>query len=63
MDVRYDIKAEVVRRGKKLLHLAESFPMGYSRLNQILNGFLIPPVGFDRRLKEIFEQWDREVKQ
>ena len=59
-EVLFSIKAEIIRRGKKIKHLATDLSMDYNKLGRILNGFDHPPSGFNNRVNAVFEMWDNE---
>lgn len=62
MNQKNEIKAEALRRGKRIKDFASDYPMSHSRLYQILNGFILPPADFDIRIRAILKKWDSETR-
>ena len=58
--VRTDIKAEVIRRGRRLRDLGRDVGMDYDRFSRVLNGYVPAPERFDARVREVLAQWDRD---
>ena len=61
MKVYQAIKDELKKRNKKQKNMSMALDMGHSQFNRYLNGFERAPVGFERRIQEVFDQWDKEV--
>jgi hypothetical protein len=57
-DVLTYIKVGLAERGKRLRDLADAMGEDYGRTGKIINGYIDVPVGFDRRLREVFARWD-----
>ncbi len=62
MKIYQSIKDGVRQRDKKLKDASMALDMGYSQFNRYINGFERPPKEFEKRVLEIFKQWDNEMK-
>jgi len=58
MERRADLKAEVVRRGRRLTMVAVYFGWSYNHLIRVMNGFNHPPGDFEIRFRRMLAGWD-----
>jgi hypothetical protein len=58
--VLQSIKDGARQRKKKLKNVSMALNMNYSLFSRYINGFDRPPKEFEKRVQEIFVQWDKE---